>query len=271
MHEVAITRARALAVDDHPVNRLLISRQLDVLGFDVDVAADGAQALERFAKAQYGVVTLDCAMPGMDGYAVARRMRAFEAQSMRPRSFIVACTADSDKDGERRCVAAGMDAFVPKPGSTQLFAACFARLPGWKVPSVHAVRAPRIASEVSPTETPPVDLDVIAASFGTDAVGSHAMLRDFVAINAEDVQSLNAAVGDRDAPAVARHAHRVLGASKMVGALALARVAARLEALAATCDWRRITAVAAVLITECRRVESFVAEASYPAGRLDSK
>lgn len=265
-----MTRVRALAVDDHPVNRLLIARQLDALGFDVDVVAGGVEALKRFGPTHYDLVVLDCAMPGMDGYEVARRMRDVEALSSRVPSFVVACTADSGRDTERRCIAAGMDACVSKPGSIHAFSECLAQWRGWSASAEDRMAMPTGMVGSRPARAP-VDLEVLAESFGTDAIGSHAMLSDFVEFNAEDVQSLHAAVDDRDARAVARHAHRVLGASKMVGAAALARVAARLETLAATCDWRRITAVASVLVAECRRIEHFVADASGAVGPRGSK
>lgn len=260
-----MTRARALAVDDHPVNRVLLTRQLGTLGFDVDEAADGAEALGCFERTQYALVVLDCAMPGMDGFEVARRMRVIEGQSSRSRSYVVACTADSGKDLARRCIAAGMDACLPKPGSMQALAECLSQWQGWKAASEDGTANPPQAAGT------PIDLGVIAASFGTDAAGSHAMLRDFVEINAEDVRSLHAAVEARDPGAVARHAHRVLGASKMVGAAALARVAARVEALAATRDWCRIAAVASLLVDECRRIEHLIADASGAFGRLQVK
>lgn len=258
MHAL-IERPRALAIDDHPVNRLLIARQLESLGFDVDAIAAGDVAVSCFAEAHYAVVVLDCAMPGMDGFEIARRIRDFEKRSKRDRTLVVACTAGADTEVERRCIAAGMDDCLAKPSSRQAFSACFARqallLRQWSTDLIAR------GGDTTPThlnETP-IDIRVMAENFGADEIASYAMLKDFVAINAEDLRALQAALVERDARAVARCAHRVLGASKMVGATTLARIAARLEVLARVRDWSRIAAVASVLDNECRRVERFVA------------
>jgi CheY-like chemotaxis protein len=76
-----IAGARILVADDTAVNRLVVRETLTRLGAEVDEAASGAEALDRIAQAQaaghpYGLVLLDSRMPGMDGFEVARRIRA---------------------------------------------------------------------------------------------------------------------------------------------------------------------------------------------------
>ena len=58
---------------------------------------------------------VDCQMPKMDGYELTRRIRLIEGQEQRPRTLIIAITANAGVEDERRCVAAGMDDFLPKP------------------------------------------------------------------------------------------------------------------------------------------------------------
>jgi CheY-like chemotaxis protein len=103
-----------LAVDDDPVNQLVVAEMLKALGCDVDVVADGRQALQAVQRKQYDIVFMDCHMPGMDGYEAARRIRAAEDTSSR-RTPIVALTADSLASDRERCLAAGMDDFLTKP------------------------------------------------------------------------------------------------------------------------------------------------------------
>ena len=76
-----IAGARILVADDTAVNRLVVSETLTRLGAEVDEAASGAETLDRIAQAQavgrpYGLILLDSRMPGMDGFEVARRIRA---------------------------------------------------------------------------------------------------------------------------------------------------------------------------------------------------
>jgi len=67
---------RVLVVDDHPVNREVLVRQLDLIGLAADSANDGVEGLEAWAAGQYTVVLADIHMPRMDGYELARRIRS---------------------------------------------------------------------------------------------------------------------------------------------------------------------------------------------------
>ena len=61
-----------LVVDDHPVNREVLVRQLDLLGIAADSVNDGVEALEAWAAGRYTAVLADIHMPRMDGYELAR-------------------------------------------------------------------------------------------------------------------------------------------------------------------------------------------------------
>ena len=69
-----------LVVDDHPVNQEVLVRQLDLLGVAADTAEDGVEALEAWQARPYAAVLADIHMPRMDGYELARRLRAIEAE-----------------------------------------------------------------------------------------------------------------------------------------------------------------------------------------------
>jgi signal transduction histidine kinase/CheY-like chemotaxis protein len=103
---------RVLVVDDHPMNRKLLVQFLAGYGIMADTAASGQQALDACAAKEYHAVFLDCHMPGMDGYACARRLCEGPA-SLRP--ILIGVTADSSETALRRCLDAGMDDLLPKP------------------------------------------------------------------------------------------------------------------------------------------------------------
>ena len=65
-----------LLVDDHPVNRMLLLRQVRTLGYAAQTADDGVQALEMWKSGRFGLVITDCHMPHMDGYELARSIRS---------------------------------------------------------------------------------------------------------------------------------------------------------------------------------------------------
>ncbi|VWC72029.1 hybrid two-component system kinase-response regulator protein [Burkholderia lata] len=102
--------ARVLVVDDHPVNRTLLQGQLVTLGYAADAAEEGASALRRCADTRYDLVMTDLNMPGMDGYTLARVLRA-----QYPDLPVVAVTAHASAAEHARCAEAGIVAVLVKP------------------------------------------------------------------------------------------------------------------------------------------------------------
>ena len=107
----------ALVVEDNVVNQRVAVKLLEKLGFHVECAGDGAEAVEAVKKdpARYSVVLMDCQMPVMDGWEATRQIRAWEKRTRMPSTPIVAMTADVLDGTERSCVKAGMNAYLPKP------------------------------------------------------------------------------------------------------------------------------------------------------------
>jgi two-component system capsular synthesis sensor histidine kinase RcsC len=101
---------RILVVDDQPANRELIVAQLVTLGYEADMAESGGEALRRFKERAYDVVMTDLSMPGMDGYALAKCLRAQNTDVP-----IVAITAHAAREERLRCESAGIDLVLLKP------------------------------------------------------------------------------------------------------------------------------------------------------------
>jgi CheY-like chemotaxis protein len=101
-----------LLADDHDVSRQVLRRRLERRGYRVMEAADGEQALARFAERVPDIVLLDLSMPKKDGKAVFSQMRAQPGGRRVP---IVALTAHAQAEVEQSCLAMGFDAFKTKP------------------------------------------------------------------------------------------------------------------------------------------------------------
>jgi CheY-like chemotaxis protein/anti-sigma regulatory factor (Ser/Thr protein kinase) len=121
------TGLTVLVVDDNAVNQLVAQRLLERLGHQVQLATDGAQAVERACQRRFDVIFMDCHMPVMDGIEATRRIRADERGRRTP---IVALTADALSRDRERCLAAGMDDFLTKPVGSQQLAATVERWTG---------------------------------------------------------------------------------------------------------------------------------------------
>lgn len=104
---------RILVVEDDEVNQEVARIFLGRHGCDVDFAATGPEALERFEGSAYSLVFMDCQLPGMDGFETTRRIRAKESGGRR--IPILAMTANAIRGDRERCLDAGMDDYLSKP------------------------------------------------------------------------------------------------------------------------------------------------------------
>ena len=131
---------RVLLVDDHPMNRELGKALLTLAGCDVVTAEDGAQAVEAVRVGDIDLVLMDVHMPGMDGLAATRAIRALPGPlAALP---IIALSADVLPEQIARCRAAGMDDHVAKPIQREALIA-----------TVAAALEARTALQESPAET----------------------------------------------------------------------------------------------------------------------
>jgi CheY-like chemotaxis protein len=106
---------RVLAVDDHPVNQLVVRGLLELLGCEVEIAADGLQAIACCRAQPPDLMLMDVHMPVLDGLETTRQLRTLQRQGLVPPFPIVAATAMHSVQGRQDCLAAGMDGYLEKP------------------------------------------------------------------------------------------------------------------------------------------------------------
>jgi PAS domain S-box-containing protein len=103
-----------LLAEDNHINQHLAFRILEKQGYTVELAANGAEAIELFARGRFDLVLMDVQMPQVNGYEATEAIRERE-KAVGLHTPIIAMTAYAMKGDEERCLAAGMDAYVPKP------------------------------------------------------------------------------------------------------------------------------------------------------------
>lgn len=104
---------RVLYVDDNAVNRLVVSEMLKAAGIAMDEAEDGETGLRMFDEGAYHLVLMDLRMPGMDGAAAIRRLRARGDE--KAKTPIIVVTGDASPTVAAECRAAGADDLIMKP------------------------------------------------------------------------------------------------------------------------------------------------------------
>lgn len=110
---------RLLLADDSEINHIVALGILEEIGFNVDVAFDGEQAIESLRKQPednaYDLILMDCQMPNMDGYEATRNIRRGAAGENYKDITIVAMTANAMQGDREKCLNAGMNDYLTKP------------------------------------------------------------------------------------------------------------------------------------------------------------
>jgi CheY-like chemotaxis protein len=115
----------ALVVEDNAVNLMVAVSILETLGWKVETAGNGLEALVAHERRHFDVIFMDCQMPKMDGFQAATEIRKREAAGM-PRTPIVALTASADDRSRELCLDVGMNEFITKPFTRMDIAAALA-------------------------------------------------------------------------------------------------------------------------------------------------
>ena len=106
---------RLLVAEDDPTNQLMIQTVLERYGYQVDVVEHGGAALQRLAEQDYSLVLMDCMMPGMNGYETTAVIRDPVSAVRNHAIPIIALTANAMREDRDKCLAAGMNDYLPKP------------------------------------------------------------------------------------------------------------------------------------------------------------
>ncbi|WP_376957992.1 ATP-binding protein [Azospirillum sp. A26] len=227
-----------LVAEDHPTNQQVVLRQLRRLGYAAELAADGEQALAAWRVGRHRLIVTDCHMPVMDGYELARRIRA-EERDERRRTSIVAMTANALSGEMERCLAAGMDDYLAKPVTLAQLSQMLGRwLEARPLPAEASAEAPAPAPIPAPAAVeealPVLDLGHVRETFGCTAEnglddGTLDMMDFFIETTRPTLERVRQALDSGDREEARAAAHSAAGAARTAGAKALAAACTALE------------------------------------------
>jgi CheY-like chemotaxis protein/HPt (histidine-containing phosphotransfer) domain-containing protein len=250
-----------LVADDHSTNRMLLRGQLNLLGYACETAEGGREAFDLWASGRFALLITDCHMPEMDGYALARAIREREAGTNGRRISIIACTANALEGEAQACLAAGMDGYLAKPVELRALLAALDRwLPLREAPQQRSAGRRDIAGRPgAKADAARLDRTKLAELTGGDERLEREILADFWSAMDDDTAQLAAAVESGDCDATARVSHRIKGASRMVGAIALSTICEKIEAAGRSADQATILAQHAPLEREMKKLRRLLA------------
>jgi two-component system sensor histidine kinase/response regulator len=215
--------ARVLVAEDNEVNQKVAVRILEKLGYRVELADNGREALAACARARYDAVLMDGQMPELDGYEATRRIREREGSGRR--TPIIAMTASAMKGDREKCLEAGMDDYISKPVTPEQVEAVLRRWIVTPAPA-GALPAESAASEDLLDET------IVQSLMSVDDDGT---LIDEVVATFFRIAPLRLSAIRKAARAgpqqLERTAHSFLGSCANLGCRRMAELCARLEVL----------------------------------------
>jgi two-component system sensor histidine kinase/response regulator len=226
---------RILLAEDSQANQIVAVTMLERAGYEVDVAANGAEAVEAVRNHPYDLILMDLSMPEMDGLEATRRIIALRGGgttgSCPP---IVAMTANVINSDLARCREAGMIDVVTKPVVRQNLLETVARI----------IDRPEIqhdesAANQQPTTEPATEEELISRAVIQQLVEETSqelvprLLEVYIEESRERVEQIVTAVESGDIGSVYRQSHALKSSSGSIGAIGLQQLAASIESLTA--------------------------------------
>ncbi len=293
-----------LLVEDNPLNQKVTRLQLNKLGVEVDLAANGIEAVRAASRKAYDLIFMDCQMPEMDGYEATRRIRQSEEAPRRTR--IVAMTAHALPGDREKCLAAGMDGYISKPVTEEVLDATLAEMipqasaPASEVPSPASATDKR-ANGSTPAAAPPVlqvsekgeaappaaakapegfssapspspsrpfeDVCDPEAVAGFKKEGDE-LLRELVGLFRDEtikgVEQISRALDAKDSDTIARVAHNLKGSAGTFGARRMFEMAAAIDQAARDKTLEKAAELFPAFRAECDLVCSVLARQAEP-------
>jgi len=247
---------RLLLAEDNPTNQVVFRRQIQILGYLVDIANDGIEALDMFKHGDYDLVLTDIHMPHMDGYAFAKALRKYEQQrgGYVP---LIAATANAMQGERERCMAVGMDDYLSKPIDMEVLRESVERLL-----QLHGKPGVRVANHIPlvADQRPLVDLAALAKVLGSDSEAHAEVIDNFIANVSRNISDIHRACNGRSARDLAFSAHRFKSSARTIGAHLLADGCQAMEEAAKRQDWHEIMSLEGEIDSLVQRVVLYLKE-----------
>lgn len=208
--QVTKSKLRILVAEDNLVNQKVALKQLQNLGYEADIAANGQEVLQLLETISYDLILMDCQMPVLDGLQTTREIRCQEYRQ----PIIIAMTANAMKEDQQSCLEAGMNDYLSKPVNKEKLASV---LEHW-------------SQSILPKNIN-LDWQHLHQLSENNTEFERELLQIFVEDSLLHLAATKAAIASRDFQKIATEAHHLKGASANIGAIPMQQAADKLEEL----------------------------------------
>jgi PAS domain S-box-containing protein len=216
---------RVLVTDDNQVSQQVTKLLIEKLGYHVDTASNGLEAIEAAVRVPYGVILMDCQMPVMDGFAATAEIRRREQGGRR--TPIVAFTAGVASRDREECRLAGMDDFLEKPVRNDELVEVLNRWCSRSGPPSPVAPVPEVSADIADDIGSANVLDALRDQLGPEVL-IQLIERQITQADAS-VLIMERAISSDAIEEVQREAHRLKGSSLMLGLTRMGTLCAWLE------------------------------------------
>ncbi|WP_407973149.1 ATP-binding protein (plasmid) [Burkholderia pyrrocinia] len=256
----------ALIVDDHAPNRIVLSQQLQFLGFDTVTCGLASEALAALDQTSVDLLVTDCNMPGMTGFELTRIIRDREAtQPGTPALTIVGFTASLLADTMSQATRCGMNTCLLKPLALDELASALERL---LPPTAN------VSTSGSPTKRSKGDHGLAGSIVDQVArlapSGELHMLNNLIATCEADIQTLHTALETQDVHAIANGAHRLHSTAELCRLPVLAELTTTIEARARATNESDPTALLEMISTTISITQRLITKLKTRVRELES-
>lgn len=280
---------RCFLVEDNDINQKVFLKILERLGYRVDVASNGIEAIEAVKNVRYDVIFMDMQMPEMDGISATKHIRAENAYQ----PYIIALTANALQSDKERCLAAGMNDYLVKPLRIEELQAAIIRasksILTKETATKNVVITPKIPSKIKPetnsgtnseinseiTSKPVLDTtvleelrsyDIKTEEDNTDIVTN--LIQLFLAEAPQQFEKLKQAVADNDDQQLYNIAHNLKGNSATLGAKEFAEICRQLEHMGKQQDLANTPKIITTAQAAFKRMVAAFEEFLHPEGKF---
>ena len=218
-----------LLVEDNAINQQVAKRILIKMGFNVDTAADGFEAVQAYKQGYYAAILMDCQMPGMDGFEATRKIREWEQQQAREQTPIIAVTANAMEGDRERCLEAGMDDYLAKPIKRDRLAELLEKY----LSAINTKNTGEVAvtTDENTTDQEPVDLTILNELKELMEDDFADLVNTYLSDAPQYLLQIHDAIKSSDSEVLRAAAHTLKSSSANMGALPLSALAKSLEML----------------------------------------